>query len=236
MGPQHTTWHHNPCSMHSAKLGLLEQLIMQYDARQQHLCEHTIRRSLGPCQQGIRTGGTSQGCCRFHQVLQASKEKLQEWLEEAPEICVECRIVCGDAEDTVKVDLRQRLSVEGAKRAIVRSADLGRSENEKRGKGARGRESSIGLTGKSLRRIFRPPLSMWRTVKSKGRGGRLRGRGRRRGEGRKTGGGKHEWRKREQRERGWKQRTGASVRNCTAKGPRNAACAAPVLAEHETQG
>merc|ERR1719163_1846682 len=104
--------------------GKLEQLIMQYDARQQHLCEHTIRRSLGPCQQGIRTGGTSQGCCRFHQVLQASKEKLQEWLEEAPEICVECRIVCGDAEDTVKVDLRQRLSVEGAKRAIVRHAAL----------------------------------------------------------------------------------------------------------------
>merc|ERR1719163_59823 len=104
--------------------GKLEQLIMQYDARQQHLCEHTIRRSLGPCQQGIRTGGTSQGCCRFHQVLQASKEKLQEWLEEAPEICVECRIVCGDAEDTVKVDLRQRLSVEGAKRAIVGHAAL----------------------------------------------------------------------------------------------------------------
>merc|ERR1712072_1461776 len=68
----------------------------------------------------------------------------------------------------------------------------------KRGKGARGRESSIGLTGKSLRRTFRPPLSMWSTVKSKGRGGRLRGRGRRRGKGRKTGGGKHEWRKREQ--------------------------------------
>merc|ERR1711904_19276 len=104
--------------------GKLEQLIMQYDARQQHLCEHTIRRSLGPCQQGIRTGGTSQGCCRFHQVLQASKEKLQEWLEESPEICVECRIVCGDAEDTVKLDLRQRLSVEGAKRAIVRHAAL----------------------------------------------------------------------------------------------------------------
>merc|ERR1719163_2191384 len=104
--------------------GKLEQLIMQYDARQQHLCEHTIRRSLGPCQQGIRTGGTSQGCCRFHQVLQASKEKLQEWLEESPEICVECRIVCGDAEDTVKVDLRQMLSVEGAKRAIVRHAAL----------------------------------------------------------------------------------------------------------------
>merc|ERR1711887_235113 len=104
--------------------GKLEQLIMQYDARQQHLCEHTIRRSLGPCQQGIRTGGTSQGCCRFHQVLQASKEKLQEWLEEAPEICVECRIVCGDAEDTVKVDLRQMLSVEGAKRAIVGHAAL----------------------------------------------------------------------------------------------------------------
>merc|ERR1719453_183694 len=104
--------------------GKLEQLIMQYDASQQHLCEHTIRRSLGPCQQGIRTGGTSQGCCRFHQVLQASKEKLQEWLEESPEICVECRIVCGDAEDTVKLDLRQRLSVEGAKRAIVRHAAL----------------------------------------------------------------------------------------------------------------
>jgi len=104
--------------------GKLEQLIMQYDARQQHLCEHTIRRSLGPCQQGIRTGGTSQGCCRFHQVLQASKEKLQEWLEESPEICVECRIVCGDAEDTVKLDLRQRLSVEGAKRAIVGHAAL----------------------------------------------------------------------------------------------------------------
>merc|ERR1711977_610851 len=104
--------------------GKLEQLIMQYDARQQHLCEHTIRRSLGPCQQGIRTGGTSQGCCRFHQVLQASKEKLQEWLEESPEICVECRIVCGDAEDTVTLDLRQRLSVEGAKRAIVRHAAL----------------------------------------------------------------------------------------------------------------
>merc|ERR1712193_15995 len=104
--------------------GKLEQLIMQYDARQQHLCEHTIRRSLGPCQQGIRTGGTSQGCCRFHQVLQASKEKLQEWLEESPEICVECRIVCGDAEDTVKLDLRQRLSVEGAKRAMVRHAAL----------------------------------------------------------------------------------------------------------------
>merc|ERR1711977_495618 len=104
--------------------GKLEQLIMQYDARQQHLCEHTIRRSLGPCQQGIRTGGTSQGCCRFHQVLQASKEKLQEWLEESPEICVECRIVCGDTEDTVKLDLRQRLSVEGAKRAIVRHAAL----------------------------------------------------------------------------------------------------------------
>merc|ERR1712094_163491 len=45
----------------------------------------------------------------------------------------------------------------------------------------RGRESSIGLTGKSLRRTFRPPLSMWSTAKSKGRGGRLRGRGRRRG-------------------------------------------------------
>merc|ERR1711985_166150 len=104
--------------------GKLEQLIMQYDARQQHLCEHTIRRSLGPCQQGIRTGGTSQGCCRFHQVLQASKEKLKEWLEESPEICGECRIVCGDAEDTVKLDLRQRLSVEGAKRAIVRHAAL----------------------------------------------------------------------------------------------------------------
>merc|ERR1711939_675779 len=104
--------------------GKLEQLIMQYDARQQHLCEHTIRRSLGPCQQGIRTGGNSQGCCRFHQVLQASKEKLQEWLEESPEICVECRIVCGDAEDTVKLDLRQRLSVEGAKRAIVGHAAL----------------------------------------------------------------------------------------------------------------
>merc|ERR1712216_541705 len=104
--------------------GKLEQLIMQYDARQQHLCEHTIRRSLGPCQQGIRTGGTSQGCCRFHQVLQASKEKLQEWLEESPEICVECRIVCGDAEDTVRLDLRQRLSVEGAKRAIVGHAAL----------------------------------------------------------------------------------------------------------------
>merc|ERR1711970_1277522 len=104
--------------------GKLEQLIMQYDARQQHLCEHTIRRSLGPCQQGIRTGGTSQGCCRFHQVLQASKEKLQEWLEESPEICVECRIVCGDAEDTVKLDLRQRLSVEGTKRAIVGHAAL----------------------------------------------------------------------------------------------------------------
>merc|ERR1712093_206086 len=104
--------------------GKLEQLIMQYDARQQHLCEHTIRRSLGPCQQGIRTGGTSQGCCRFHQVLQASKEKLQEWLEESSEVCVECRIVCGDAEDTVKLDLRQRLSVEGAKRAILRHAAL----------------------------------------------------------------------------------------------------------------
>merc|ERR1711924_80220 len=79
---------------------------------------------------------------------------------------------------------------------------MGRSENEKRGKGVRGRESGIGLTGKSLRRTFRPPLSMWSTVKSKGRGGRLRGRG-----------GKHEWRKREQRERGWRkreQRTGGS--------------------------
>merc|ERR1711998_132988 len=41
-----------------------------------------------------------------------------------PEICVECRIVCGDAEDTVKVDLRQRLSIEGAKRALVRHAAL----------------------------------------------------------------------------------------------------------------
>merc|ERR1712093_513740 len=112
-------------ALHRASaIGKLEQLIMQYDARQQHLCEHTIRRSLGPCQQGIRTGGTSQGCCRFHQVLQASKEKLQEWLEESPEICVECRIACGDAKDTVKVDLRQRLSVEGAKRAIVRHAAL----------------------------------------------------------------------------------------------------------------
>merc|ERR1712093_363078 len=112
-------------ALHRASaIGKLEQLIMQYDARQQHLCEHTIRRSLGPCQQGIRTGGTSQGCCRFHQVLQASKEKLQEWLEESSEVCVECRIVCGDAEDTVKVDLRQRLSVEGAKRAIVRHAAL----------------------------------------------------------------------------------------------------------------
>merc|ERR1712149_123138 len=35
-----------------------------------------------------------------------------------------CRIVCGDAEDTVKLDLRQRLSVEGAKRAIVGHAAL----------------------------------------------------------------------------------------------------------------
>merc|ERR1712010_244908 len=105
---------------------------MQYDARQQHLCEHTIRRSLGPCQQGIRTGGTSQGYCRFHQVLQASKEKLQKWLEEAPEICVECRIVCGDAEDTVKVDLRQE----------AESTNGGRESREREEGSILGREKS----------------------------------------------------------------------------------------------
>merc|ERR1711924_530582 len=44
-----------------------------------------------------------------------------------------------------------------------------------------GEREQYGLTGKSLRRTFRPPLSMWSTVKNKGRGGRLRGRGRRRG-------------------------------------------------------
>merc|ERR1712139_674674 len=31
----------------------LQQLVMQYDAIQHTICEHSIRRSLGPCQQGI---------------------------------------------------------------------------------------------------------------------------------------------------------------------------------------
>merc|ERR1711988_1820273 len=104
--------------------GELQQLVMHYDACQHCLCEHSIRRSLGACQQGIKSGGTSQGCCRFHEVMQASKDKLQVWLEEDPVIHVECRIAYGDIEDTTTVDLRRRLSVEGAKRALVRQAAL----------------------------------------------------------------------------------------------------------------
>merc|ERR1712054_540153 len=104
--------------------GELQQLVMHYDACQHCLCEHSIRHSLGACQQGIKSGGTSQGCCRFHEVMQASKEKLQVWLEEEPVICVQCRIVCGDIEVTTAVDLRPKLSVEGAKRVLVREAAL----------------------------------------------------------------------------------------------------------------
>merc|ERR1712054_442103 len=239
--------------------GELQQLVMHYDACQHCLCEHSIRRSLGACQQGIKSGGTSQGCCRFHEVMQASKEKLQVWLEEEPVIPVECRIVCGDIEVTTAVDLRPKLSVEGAKRVLVREAALqwekncvteeARSlrvqlaarvmapedvvvrmgdctlddnvetldavgvecgalldvviareaieqkladiyaatkvapieqreaaEKEKIGNGSRGREQSIGLTGKYLRQTFRPHLNMCVTLKRKRRGGRRRGR------------------------------------------------------------
>merc|ERR1712100_289348 len=102
----------------------LQQLVMQYDAIQHTMCEHSIRRSLGPCQQGINTGGASQGCCPFHEVLQDSKDKVEAWLEEGPKIHVECHIKCGDDEETVSMELRQRLSVEAAKRVLVRQAAL----------------------------------------------------------------------------------------------------------------
>merc|ERR1719271_1370641 len=102
----------------------LQQLVMQYDATQHTICEHTIRRSLGPCQQGIKSGGASEGCCKFHKVLQESKDKVEAWLEEGPKIHVECRIVCGEVEETVSMELRQRLSVEGAKRVLVGQAAL----------------------------------------------------------------------------------------------------------------
>merc|ERR1712093_836287 len=77
----------------------LQQLVMQYDAIQ-----HTI--------------------CKFHKVLQESREKVEAWLNEGPKIHVECRIVCGDDEETVSMELRQRLSVEGAKRVLVKQAAL----------------------------------------------------------------------------------------------------------------
>merc|ERR1711934_681430 len=102
----------------------LQQLVMQYDAIQHTICEHSIRRSLGPCQQGIKTGGACEGCCKFHKVLQESREKVEAWLNEGPKIHVECRIVCGDDEETVSMELRQRLSVEGAKRVLVKQAAL----------------------------------------------------------------------------------------------------------------